>query len=94
MFDYVSLAKSTRGHSYKLFVNRMHSRVYDHFIKIASYVLNPGQCFKSKLEQFTFSLHILGRTKVIIAIITLDGRKRLAPVYYLLYVYVLIASTR
>ena len=63
-------------------------------IKIASYVLNPGQCFKSKLEQFTFSLHILGRTKVIIAIITLDGRKRLAPVYYLLYVYVLIACTR
>ena len=34
MFDYVSLAKSTRGHSYKLFVNRMHSRVYDHFLFI------------------------------------------------------------
>ena len=32
--NYVSLAtyKSTRGHPYKLFVNRMHSRVHGHFL--------------------------------------------------------------
>ena len=34
MFDYVSLAtyKSTRGHPYKLFVNRMHSCIHGHFL--------------------------------------------------------------
>ena len=34
MSDYVNLAtyKSTRGHPFKLFVNRMHSHVHGHFL--------------------------------------------------------------
>ena len=34
MSDYVSLAtyKSSRGHPFKLFVNRMHSRVHGRFL--------------------------------------------------------------
>ena len=74
MSDYVSLAtyKSTRGHPYKLFVNRMHSRVYGHFLfnhivniwnVLPSCYLNANivSCFKSKLEQFSFLPNILGR---------------------------------
>ena len=75
MFDYVSLAtyKSTRDHSYTLFVNRMRSCVHSHCL--FNYIVNiwntlPScyfnanivSCFKSKLEQFNFSPHILGRT--------------------------------
>ena len=75
MSAYVSLAtyKSTRGHRYKLFVNRVHSRVHGHFLSnrivniwdvLPSCYFNTNivSCFKSKLEQFNFSPYILGRT--------------------------------
>ena len=73
MSDYVSLAtyKSTRGYPFKLFVNRMHSRGHGHFLfnRIVNiWIVLPScyfntkivSCFKSKLEQFNFSPHILG----------------------------------
>ena len=75
MSDYVSLViyKSIRGHPYKLFVNRMHSRVHGHFLfncivniwnVLPSCYFNTNivSCFNSKLEQFNFSPYILGRT--------------------------------
>ena len=75
MSDYVSLAtyKSTRGHPFKLFVNRMHCRVDGYFLfnRIVNiwnvlpscyFNTNIVSCCKSKLEQFNFSPYILGRT--------------------------------
>ena len=63
MSDYVSFAtyKSTRGHPFKLFVNRMHSCVHGHFLfnRIVNiwnvlpscyFKTNIVSCYKSKLE--------------------------------------------
>ena len=77
MSYYVNLAtyKTTGGHPYKLFVNRMHhSRVHGHFLfnrNVSIWNVLPScyfntnilSCFKSKLEHFNFSPYILGRTQ-------------------------------
>ena len=65
--------KSTRGHPYKLFVKRFHSRLHSHFLfnRVVNiwnilpscyFYTNIVSCFKTKLEKFDFSDYVVGRT--------------------------------